>query len=168
MEDNKFKKLLFDIACATMASDGSIDKQEIEKLEHMAKYKNYFNDSGLNEQLGEFVKKLKLSTNNNIIEEKLNGLKNKFLQPLQELLILEVVLGIIYADTKIHKEEIEFAKKVRALLRIGDEIIIDRFGKIDFLISVEEVKRMYTKEKKASINFQQIHDMYHIEEDEEK
>ena len=59
---------------------------------------------------------------------------------MQELILLEVLLIMVYADVKIHPNEIEFIQAIRDSLDIDDTTITNRFGKIDVLISKNEMK----------------------------
>ena len=133
MEKSKFKKLLFNIACSTMACDFDIDEREIEEIKDLADKTTYFDGLNLGNSLDLFVKKFK-DNPHNTLDESINSLNEEDMDPVQEMLILEVVLRVVYADTKVDPKEVEFVKKVRSVLAIEDNVIADRFGKIDFIM----------------------------------
>ena len=60
-------------------------------------------------------------------------LKDNILNPVQELIILEVALRVINADHIHDENEIKFINLIRAQLRLHDEEIVGRFGELDIL-----------------------------------
>ena len=79
------------------------------------------------------------------------SLQNSSLNPVQQLLVLEVVLRIVYSDTIIQPNEIEFIKAVRSSLTIEDQLIKERFGEIDFLFKTENGSD-FGKEEKEEVS----------------
>lgn len=159
MEKTKFKKLLFDVACSAVACDGQIDEREIQELKYIDKSTTYFEDIDLSNNLKRFVKNFKnvpVKTINNIIEK----LKEEFLSPVEEMLVLEIVLRLVYSDTKIDEKEIEFIQSIRSCLTLDDEMITQRFGVIDFLINTKE--NIVAPEEKAEDRIKAV-DMENLE-----
>ena len=129
--------MLFDIACATVACDGHIDDREVRELRFIDQSTTYFGDIDLSGQLEHFLQNVKLhpeETINNILLQ----LRKISLSPVEELLVLEVALRLVYADIKIDPEEIKFLKLIRSFLSIDDEIIRQRFGKNEILLKAEK------------------------------
>lgn len=162
MDKTKFKRLLFDIACSAVACDGHIDDREIRELKYIDKSTTYFEDIDMSKKLNRFVDNFKndpIDTINNIIEK----LKETFLNPVEEMLVLEIVLRLVYADTKIDERETEFIQSIRGCLSLDDEMITQRFGVIDFLIHNEE-NVVLTQEKSTesikSIDMTSLENMY--------
>ncbi len=162
MDKTKYKRLLFDIACAAVACDGSIDDKEIRELKYIDKSTTYFEDTDMSKKLIRFVENFKSKpeeTISNIIEK----LKESFLNPVEEMLVLEIVLRLVYADTKIDEKEKEFIQNVRGCLSLDDDMITQRFGVIDFLIHPDEkisLPKEQSKESIKSINMTSIENMY--------
>ena len=95
-----------------------------------------------------------------IIIEKL---KFELLNPVEEMLVLEIVLRLVYADAKIDEKEIEFIKSVRSCLSLDDEMITQRFGAIDFLINAEIINissQEKSTKKMNSIDMTSLENMY--------
>ncbi len=143
MDKNKFKKILFKVAFCAMASDGEIQKEEIEELKYMDKNTSYFADIDLSDELKQLVDDFK-NKGAKVIEELFELLRTTKLNPVQELLILEVALRIINADNVIDENEIKFVNFLRSKLELYDEIIIDRFGDLDILYTSEYSKNKLT------------------------
>lgn len=144
MKKTKFKKLLFDIACSAVACDGHIDDREVRELQYIDKSTTYFKDIDLSRRLDRFVKNFN-NNSTDTIDNVFEQLKTSYLNPVEEMLVLEIILRLVYADTKIEKREIDFVQSIRSCLTIDDNIIKQRFGQIDILINSQK-KSIDTKE----------------------
>jgi hypothetical protein len=111
-----------------MACDGHIDEHEIEEMKKMNTNTTYFGDVDLSGELDLLLNDL-VKHGKKIVNDLFNELRDAQLNPVQELLLLEVALRIIHADEKINENEVKFLKFLRGKLAVFDEIIIDRFGK---------------------------------------
>lgn len=141
MEKNEFKKLLFKVAFCTMVCDGHIDESEIDEMKMMDKNTTFFHDIDLSEELSELISELgKKGTQ--VINDVFKTLKDSILNPIQELIILEVALRIINADDKHDENEIKFIHFLRAQLKLHDEEIVGRFGEIDILHTSSYIKNV--------------------------
>ena len=136
MDKNKFKKILFKVAFCSMACDGDIDQREIDELKIMDKNTSYFAEVDLTEELKQLVNDFK-NKGTKVIEELFVSLRETKLNPIQELLILEVALRIINADNRHDENEVKFINFLRSKLELHDETIIDRFGILDILYTNE-------------------------------
>ena len=162
MDKTKFKRLLFDIACCTMACDYDIDEREIRELKYIEKTTSYFKGIDLSDRLDRFLESIK-DNSEDIIQEQLQKLNEYTLNPVQEMLILEISLRIVYADAKIDPHEVEFVQKIRSYLSLGDEIVKDRFGQIDFLFHSDEkisLTKKRSKDSNKSIDITNFENMY--------
>ncbi|MBC8489494.1 MAG: tellurite resistance TerB family protein [Bacteroidetes bacterium] len=162
MEKIKFKKLLFDIACSAVTCDGHIDDREIRELQYIDKSTTYFEDIDMSRKLNRFIENFKSDpeeTINNIIDK----LKELFLNPVEEMLVLEIVLRLVYADTKIDEREIKYLQLVRSCLSMDDELISQRFGVIDFLINTKEnivTSKEKSEDRIKSVDMTNLENMY--------
>ncbi len=136
MDKNEFKKILFKVAFCTMACDGHIDNREIEELRIMDKNTSFFEAVDLSDELKQLITDLK-NKGTKVIEELFSDLKSTKLNPIQELLVLEVALRIINADEKHDENEVKFIHLLRSKLEIHDETINDRFGELNILYTNE-------------------------------
>jgi len=162
MDKTKFKRLLFDIACSAVACDGHIDEREIRELQFIDKSTTYFKDIDMSKKLSRFLDNFK-STPDETISNIIDKLKNVFLNPVEEMLVLEIVLRLVYADTKIDEREKEFIYNIRCCLSIDDTMIIQRFGVIDFLIHSDEnvvLSGYKSNENIKSIDMTSLENMY--------
>jgi hypothetical protein len=132
MEKDEFKKLLFKVAFCSMACDGHIDEREIDEMKVMDKNTSFFHDIDLSRELSELISELD-NKGVQIINDLFKTLKDNILNPIQELIILEVALRIINADDKHDENEIKYIRFLRANLKLHDKEIVDRFGEIDIL-----------------------------------
>ena len=165
MDKDKFKKILFKVAFCAMACDGEIQKEEIEELKYMDKNTSYFADIDLSDELKQLVNNFK-NKGAKVIEELFELLRTTKLNPIQELLVLEVALRIVNADDVIDENEIKFINFLRSKLELYDEIIIDRFGELDILYTNEYSKNILTvdaeKEFTENIELPNISDLKQV------
>ncbi|MGF1584322.1 MAG: hypothetical protein ACFCUM_03300 [Bacteroidales bacterium] len=136
MDKSEFKKILFKVAFCTMACDGHIDDREIEELKIMNKTSSFFEAIDLSDELKKLIVDIE-SKGTKVIEELFSTLKETKLNPIQELLVLEVALRIINSDDKHDENEVKFIHLLRSKLQLHDETINDRFGEIDILYTNE-------------------------------
>ena len=141
MDKQEFKKILFKVAFCTMACDGHIDDREVEELKIMDKNTSFFEAIDLSNELEQLINDLK-DKGTKVIKELFSCLREIKLNPIQELLVLEVALRIINADKKHDENEIKFIHLLRSKLELHDETINDRFGKLDILYTNEYSKNI--------------------------
>lgn len=132
MDKNEFKKILFKVAFCSMACDGHIDEREVKELKIMDKNASFFEGVNLSYELDKLIKEFE-NKGTKVIEELFSCLRETELNPIQELLVLEVALRIINADNIHDENEVKFIHLLRSKLKLHDETINDRFGKLDIL-----------------------------------
>lgn len=172
MDSTKFKKLLFEVACCAVACDYDIDEREIRELQYIDTSTTYFKDIDLSKQLDNFLSDFK-GNEDEIISGMVEKIRDASMSPVEELLVMEIVLRLIYADLRIDEKEIYFLKSIRLALSISDEIITDRFGEIDVLIKEHKIVRSADKkgvEKHGfdSADLNSLENIYSEVDDEKK
>lgn len=150
MEALEFKKLLFKTAFCCIACDGHIDEKEIEEMKFIDKKTAYFEDVDLSKELDELVQNVK-TKGKQIVDDLFNDLVKVELDIVQELLLLEVTLRLIYSDEKIEENEIRFLKYLRSKLKVYDEIIMDRFGTVDLLFDKQYSNFFHTNDQQKEL-----------------
>lgn len=165
MEKTQFIELLFETACCAMACDGHIDDREIRELKYIDRSTTYFKDIDLSHQLTKFVADVK-ENKKVTIGTLINKLNTTSKTTVEELLLLEVALRIIYADTKINEDEIEFLQSIRSTLSLRNEIIKDRFGSIEILLNnrdklKEPTTQLTDEDIIRSKSITNVEEMYH-------
>ena len=141
MDKNKFKKVLFKVAFCAMACDGDIDQREIEELKIMDENTSFFSEIDLTDELKQLVKDFK-NKGTKVIEELFGYLRETKLNPIQELIVLEVALRIINVDKRHDENEVKYINLLRSKLELHDETINDRFGELDILYTNEYSKNI--------------------------
>ncbi len=133
MERTDFQELLLQTAFCVVASDGHIDKREIEELSSLEGSAVYFQGVDLRDELDSFVLSLNPdedpgSASGGPFADLMDKLHTAELSVVQELLLLEVALRILHADKNIHEEEVKLVRQIRAQLNVDDGILLERFG----------------------------------------
>ena len=132
MEQRDLQKLLLKAAVCTIACDGDIHDKELAEMNGMVSQAVYFKDFNGHELLCEMLEAVKAS-GNIFFHDFLDDLKSSDLSIVQELLVLEVILRIVYADERFDPNEEMFLRLVRTHLSLHDEIIVQRFGSVPCL-----------------------------------
>ena len=132
MSQHDLQKLLLQTAVCTIACDGEIHEMEIAELHSMVSQAAYFKDFSGQEMLDEMLESVKRKSAE-FFHEYLANLKLADLSPVQELLVLEVLLRIVYADERCDENEALFFQLVRSRMRLRDEMVVQRFGQITFM-----------------------------------
>jgi hypothetical protein len=162
MDKIEFKKLLFKVAFCAVACDGDIDDREIEEMKEMDKHASFFDHVDLSNELSELVNEFH-SKGAAVIEELFSTLREVHLNPIQELLVLEVALRIINADNRHDENEVRFLNLLRSKLELHDQTINDRFGDLDILYTSDYSRDIVTEkmhlEFSANARLPDIQDM---------
>jgi uncharacterized tellurite resistance protein B-like protein len=166
IERKQFQHLLFKVAFCTIACDGHIDEMEIQEMKALDKASIYFKDIDLSDELDNLLVKLK-EKGKHIIDDLYADLKAIKLNPVQELLILEVAFRLAMANKVLDENEIKFIRFLRSHLNLFDEIIRDRFGAVDFLFdkdySQDIVKSEIYRDMLSSISIPEIKEIQGID-----
>jgi len=171
MDSTKFKKLLFEVACCAVSCDNDIDEREVRELRSIDKSTSYFKGIDLSKQLDHWLLGFignEAETTHTLVEK----IRESSLTPVEQLLVLEIVLRLIYADCKIDEREIEFLRAIRSALPLNDEIIAERFGRIDVLLKGQEIATqadlMGEKHGFEAANMDRLKMMYGESDDKQK
>ena len=106
----------------------------------------------MSSELAELIDELKIK-GAKVIVELFSTLRDNKLNPIQELLVLEVAIRIINSDQKHDENALRFIHLLRAKLELHDETIRDRFGDVTLLntseydgnITIEVATRKFAK-----------------------
>jgi uncharacterized tellurite resistance protein B-like protein len=134
MRTDKFQPFLLKSAITMMACDGDIDKDEVAEIKNMAENEIYFLGFDIEEPLTMGIDYIK-SNGKSAVNEYLDELTKAHLNNQQELLLIEVILRTIMADSKVEDNEVKFLQLVITKLSIDQETLIMNFPKhINLLI----------------------------------
>ena len=134
MKTNEFQHLLLRTAVTVMACDGSIDEEEINEIKRMVETEIYFIGYNIDQPLRDSIDYVKVDCAK-AANEYLDDLAKAELNARQELLLIEVLIRTIEADSKIQDDEIKFLQLVKSKLNISEEASITKFPKqMNYLI----------------------------------
>lgn len=139
MERYDLQKLLLETAVCTIACDGEIHQMEIAELNSMVSGSIYFKDFDGKTLLDKMLEEVN-KNGRDFFHTYLANLKTAEMSSVQELLLLEVVLRIIYADKSFDENEAIFLRLVRSQLSLHDEIIVQRFGSTPYIAKTESLE----------------------------
>ena len=138
MEQSDLQKLLLKTAVCTIACDGEIHEKEIAEMHSMVYQAVCFRDFNGAELLQTMLDAVS-TEGRQFLHEYIENLKSADLSIVQELLILEVILRIVYADERFDSNEEMFLKLVMSHLKVHSEVVLQRFGQIP-LISDDDLQ----------------------------
>lgn len=148
MDALEFKKLLFKTAFCCIACDGHIDDMEIKEMHKLDRDTSYFGDVDLSDELNALIEDLK-QNGTRVISNLFKEIQENEINPVQELLLLEITMRLIYADEQIKENELKFLRLLRSKLEVFDEIIIERFGRKNLLFDKDNAKSIITEAELA-------------------
>ncbi len=134
METPEFKRLLLKTAIFVKANDGRVHEDNLREIQNYTKIASYFKDIDTEVLMTEIMDDLR-ANKENAIEAYLKDLGEANLTLIQELLILEIIMRIMHGSDTLDQHEIEFLQAVRTRLKVYNEIILERFGEIDYLVN---------------------------------
>jgi hypothetical protein len=136
MEKLNFKEILLRTAVCAIACDGDIDDREKEALYNIEKKSPYFSEEDLSSTLDQLIENC-MSNFQSFKDELFKSLDEVELNIVEELTLLEISFRIIEADKIEQESEQEFVISLREHLKLGNDMIIERFGVIDYLTKEE-------------------------------
>jgi uncharacterized tellurite resistance protein B-like protein len=128
MKNQDFKNFLFKSAVMAMACDGDIAEKEIDEIKLIVGNEIYFMGYDFEEQLRSNIENIK-ANGKAAINQYLQEIGPYDLNENQEILLIEVILRIIEADTEIQKSELQFLQLVKAKLKVDEQTLIVKFPK---------------------------------------
>ena len=134
MEHFNFQKLLFRSAVCVMACDGEIHEDEKKEIEKIVNTTHYFKGMDCSSELQHIIAEIG-EQGRTVIRSYFDQIRESDFTPVQELLLLEILMRIINADGKLDPNEIKFLHIVKSKLKVHEEIIIERFGQVDLLFN---------------------------------
>lgn len=130
METITFDKLLLKTAFCCMASDGKIDKREVELIKKMCAQSPIFNDFDFSKEINILLDKIN-NRGSEFIQYYFNLLNNTDLSEEEELNIIDFAIKTINADDVIEYSEVKFFKAIRKCLNVSDENILAIYPDLD-------------------------------------
>ena len=125
-----FDRLLLKTAFCCMASDGKIDKREVELIKSMCEKSLLFKEFNFEEEINILVKKLN-ERGKEFLSYYFNLLKNSSLTEEEELTLIDFAFNTIKADEQIEYSEIKFFKVIRKSLSVSDQRIIEKYPELE-------------------------------------
>ncbi len=134
MKNIEFKPFLFKSAVMAMACDGDIAEEEITEIKNIVANEIYFMGYDFEEPLKSNIENIKVN-GKNAINQYLQEIVSNDLNEHQEVLLIEVILKMIQADTKIEDAELKFLQMTKSKLKTDEQTLIVKFPhQIDYLI----------------------------------
>jgi len=131
METISFDRLLLKTAFCCMASDGNIDKKEVEIIKKLCEKSPIFKDFDLKKEINALVSRLN-ANGKDFIYYYFSLLKVADLSDDEELALIEFAVETIKADELIEYSEIKFFKAIRHYLKLSNEKILAKHDDIEY------------------------------------
>lgn len=138
MKNKDFQDFLFKSAVMVMSCDGEIAASEIDELKNITENEIYLLGYEYEEPLQRLVDDIKIN-GKDAINKYLNEIDNLSLSPKQELILVEILIRMIEADSIIQPSEIMFLQLVKAKLKTSEENLIVKFPKqVSYLLDTNK------------------------------
>ncbi len=125
-----------------MASDGDIDKKEIDLIKTLCENSSLLKDVNFLEEINSFVNEIN-DGGKEFISNYFNLLSQATLTEKEELNLIDFAIQTIKADEKIEYSEIKFFKNIRHRLKIDDESILAVFPDIEMFLEQDIVTESF-------------------------
>lgn len=142
MDTITFDKLLLKTAFCCMASDGHIDKREIDLIKSMCKQSPLFTDFKFEDEINSLVTKLN-TRGKEFISYYFTLLKDAKLSEEEELSLIDFAIKTIQADEQVEYSEIKFFKVIRAKLKVNDDKILAKYPEIEQFLEQDIITESY-------------------------
>lgn len=116
-----------------MASDGEIDRKELEMIKKMCADSPLFQNFDFTTEINALLEKLN-NDGKGFISYYFNLLNDSKLSDQEELEILKFAIKTIHADDKVEYSEIKFFKAIKKCLEVNDDVIIENFPEIEMFL----------------------------------
>jgi hypothetical protein len=133
METITFDKLLLKTAFCCMASDGKIDKREVELIKKMCEQSPLFIDFDFNTEINILLGKIN-NRGSEFIQYYFDLLNNSNLSEQEQLTIIDFAIKTINADEVVEYSEVKFFKAIRKCLSVTDENILAIYPDLEFYL----------------------------------
>ncbi|HNK25380.1 MAG TPA: tellurite resistance TerB family protein [Saprospiraceae bacterium] len=134
MKSNDFQDFLFKSAVMVMSCDGEIAQSEIDELENIISNEIYLLGYNHHEPLKSHIDEIR-TNGKDAINKFLEELSRTDLSQKQELILIEVLIKMIEADSIIQPSEIKFFQLIKSKLKTSEESLIIHFPKqVSFII----------------------------------
>lgn len=128
------QNLLLKTAFCCMACDGDIASEEIQLIKDYVKRTSLFDNLEVEKLLNEYILAIN-SVGIAFLNSFLKELQNAELTTKQEIEIIKIAIEMIEADNEVLYSEVKFFKRIRACLKVSDEIVEKEFpGKEDYFL----------------------------------
>lgn len=148
MKNKDFQDFLFKSAVMVMSCDGEIASSEIDELKNITENEIYLLGYEYEEPLQKLVADIKVN-GKDAINKYLSEIDLLSLSPKQELILVEILIRMIEADSIIQPSEIMFLQLVKAKLKTSEENLIVKFPKqVSYLLDTNQfgVSKEFTDE----------------------
>jgi uncharacterized tellurite resistance protein B-like protein len=125
-----------------MASDGHIDKREVQLIKSLCEKSKLFDGLNINEEFNKLVTDIN-AHGQVFITNYFTQLKACSLSEDEQLILLDFALQTIRADEQIEYSEIKFFKIVRHYLNVSDEAILNHFPGVEQFLEEDIVTESY-------------------------
>lgn len=142
MDTITFDQLLLKTAFCCMASDGHIDKREVNLLRSLCESSTLFEKFDFEEHINLLITKIN-SGPQGFIKNFFEQLESATLSKNEELILIDFAIKTINADEQIEYSEIKFFKNIRHRLKIKDEDILKAFPNIEMYLEEDIVTESY-------------------------
>lgn len=128
-----------------MASDGHIDKREVDLIRSMCEKSPLFVTFNFLEEINILINKIN-TQGKDFISYYFNLLASSSLSEQEELTLIDFAIKIIQADEQIEYAEIKFFKSIRHRLKISDDKILAVYPDIELFLEADiETKSILEK-----------------------
>lgn len=142
MDTQSFDRILLRSVFCCMASDGHMDKKELELIKTMCADSPLFQNFDINSEINSLVCEIN-QKNKDFISEYFTLLNNANLSENEELMLIDFAIRTIQADDKVEYSEVKFFQNIRHRLKISDETALEKYPDYEVFFIEDIVTESY-------------------------
>ena len=161
MIDSDYRKLLLSAAFHAMTCDGELHQDELDSIRSLSEKSKIFADLDLNTEWTRLSVELLQGTRESF-RKFFSELQSANLELSDQMQVVEVVIRVVYADSRIDENEILYLNKIISILGILPEMLEQRFGSIKKLLGLSEQQSYSKATELKEFEAPQIEDFEHV------
>lgn len=155
-----FRKILFETAFSIIVCDGEIHDDELTAFKIMISNSIFFEDMDHESELQRLILEFK-TKGTKTISELINRISEANFTEEQELFLIETIIKMAEADSKLDEAELNLISHIKEKLVIQDKDLILKFPRhLDLLMNLKQKSKSIFEQQISGTDFERLKDVF--------